>query len=243
MWPFVRVGAMMSVAPVFGTKSMPVRTRIALALAVTFVLVPLIPAAPSVDPLSIKGLFITLHQVLIGLAIGFALQMVFCAVVLGAQKVAMSMGLGFASMIDPEHGAQVPVLSQFYLIIAILVFIALNGHLRLIELLADSFQSIPVASSGISREGWFTLVGWASRMFAGAVLISLPAVTALLVANIAFGIISKAAPQLNIFAVGFPVTILFGFVAIMLTLSSVIPNLTNMASSAFSMIEQGLFQP
>ena len=179
-------------------------------------LVTLRPEMPAVEPLSLTGLLISAQQVLIGLAMGFILQLVFSVLAMVGESIAMSMGLGFASMIDPQNGIQIPVLSSYYVTLATLVFLALDGHLVLIGLLVDSFHTLPIGLESLAREGLWQLVGWASRMFAGAVLIALPALASLLLVNLAFGIITRAAPQLNIFAVGFPMTILLGFVLLAL---------------------------
>jgi len=232
----MRIGMMFTVAPIFGGRLVPVRARLMVALAVTWVVVPSLPPPPAVDPISVRGLLITLQQLLIGAAMGFALQLVFAALVVGGQVVAMSMGLGFASMVDPQNGVQVPVLSQYYVAVATLLFLAMNGHLALIGVLMDGFHAMPVGASGIGAAGYWNLVAWAGHMFSGAVLIALPAVSALLMVNIAFGVITRAAPQLNIFAVGFPVTMLIGFVVILTTLPSMLPQLSRLVTSSFALM-------
>lgn len=236
LWPFMRIGAMFMAAPIFGTRSVPVRIRLVLALAVSWVLAPVIPEVPAVDPISAEGVLIALHQVLIGVAMGFVLQMVFNALIIGGQSIANSMGLGFASIVDPENGVQVPAISQYYLIMAMLVFLALNGHLVLLELLADSFRTLPVGTSGLSREALWMLVNWTGQMFAGAVLLALPAIVALLVVNLSFGVMTRAAPQLNIFAVGFPVTLLLGFLIVLMTAPSLTPHIENLTVEGFGLM-------
>ncbi|HKK13120.1 MAG TPA: flagellar biosynthetic protein FliR [Gammaproteobacteria bacterium] len=235
-WPLMRIGMMFTVAPIFGGRLVPVRARLMVALAVTWVVVPSLPPPPAVDPISVQGLLISVQQLLIGAAMGFALQLVFAALVVGGQVVAMSMGLGFASMVDPQNGVQVPVLSQYYVAVATLLFLAMNGHLALIGVLMDGFHAMPVGASGIGAAGYWNLVAWAGHMFSGAVLIALPAVSALLMVNIAFGVITRAAPQLNIFAVGFPVTMLIGFVVILVTLPSMLPQLSHLVTSSFALM-------
>jgi flagellar biosynthetic protein FliR len=237
MWPFMRIGAMLMAAPVFGARLVPVRVRLALAMTLAWILSPMVYAdVVVIDPLSAEGLMVGVQQVLIGLAMGFTLQMVFSAVVIAAQSMAMSMGLGFATAVDPQNGVQVPVIAQYYLTLATLIFLALNGHLLLIQVLVDSFQSLPVSLEGLSREGLWALVSWGGRMFAGAVLLALTAITSLLIINLAFGVMSRAAPQLNIFGVGFPVMMGAGFIVILLSLPGLTPQLTDLMQDAFELI-------
>ncbi len=238
LWPFMRIGAMFAAIPIFSARSVPVRIRVLLALFVAWILVPVIPKPPVVDLISAEALLISVYQVLIGVAMGFILQMVFSAFIIAGQSIAMAMGLGFASIIDPQNGVQVPVVSQAFLIMATLVFLALNGHLLLIELLAESFQHLPVGLIVISRDSLWQLVIWGSNMFAGGMLVALPAVAALLLVNLAFGVASRAAPQLNIFAVGFPVMILVGMAFIILTLPSITDHLSRMMLEAIELINK-----
>jgi flagellar biosynthetic protein FliR len=169
---------------------------------------------------------------------GFILQMVFAALIFGGQVIAYSMGLGFASMVDPQNGVQVPVISQFYLILATLLFLILNGHLVLIETLAQSFHTFPVAMTGLSQNGLSEIVGWASRMFTAGLLMALPVVAALLLVNLGMGVIGRAAPQLNIFAVGFPMSILIGFMLIWITLPDVMGNFSELLDEGLSFTQQ-----
>ncbi len=236
LWPLFRVGAMVGAAPIFGARVVPVRIRMGLALAITLVIVPLLPPAPAVDPLSGAGLVITFNQLLIGLALGLSLRLVFSAVEIAGQIIGQLMGLGFASMIDPENGVQVPVVSQFYSICAILLFLAFNGHLLLIEMLADSFRTLPVSTQGIPLDGLRALADWGGQMFAGAVLVALPAICALLLVNLAFGVMMRSAPQLNIFAVGFPVTLLLGMVIMLVTLPALPGQLTALTDQVFGLM-------
>lgn len=236
LWPLFRVAAMVGAAPILGARVVPARIRLGLALAITLVIVPLLPAAPAVDPFSGTGIVITFNQLLIGLALGFSLRLVFSAVEIAGQIIGQLMGLGFASMIDPENGVQVPVVSQFYSICTILLFLVFNGHLLLIEMIADSFHMIPVSTEGIPRYGLRALADWGGQMFAGAVLVALPAICALLLVNLAFGVMMRSAPQLNIFAVGFPITLLIGMVIILVTLPALPAQLTVLSDQIFGLM-------
>jgi flagellar biosynthetic protein FliR len=238
LWPFMRIGAMFAAIPIFSARSVPVRIRILLAFFVAWILVPVIPKPPVIDLFSAEAVLISAYQILIGVAMGFIMQMVFSAFVIAGQSIAMAMGLGFASIIDPQNGVQVPVVSQAFLIMATLVFLALNGHLLLIEVLADSFQRLPVGPVAISHDGLWQLVSWGSNMFVGGMLVALPAVAALLLVNLAFGVTSRAAPQLNIFAVGFPVMIMVGLAFIILTLPSITDHLSRLMLQAIGLINK-----
>ena len=237
LWPFLRIGAMFASAPIFSARSVPIRIRILLAFFIAWILVPVIPPPPAVDLISGEALIISISQVLIGLAMGFILQMVFAAFVIAGQSIATAMGLGFASMVDPQNGVQVPVISQAFLIMATLIFLALNGHLIFIEVLAKSFQNMPVGPFSPSADALWQLVMWGSDMFTGGMLIALPAVAALLLVNLAFGVTSRAAPQLNIFAVGFPIMIMIGTAFLILTLPTVTGHLTRLLSQALELIQ------
>lgn len=236
MWTFVRISAMFAAAPIFASRMVPVRVRLALGLFLSWILLPMIPHPEGIGPFSVQGLIVTVHQVLIGLTMGFILQLVFSALAMAGESVGLSMGLGFASMVDPQNGTQVPVISSYYGIVATLLFMVLNGHLTLIGVLAESFESLPIGINGLARGELWMLVGWGSRMFAGAVLIALPALASLLMVNIAFGVITRAAPQLNIFAVGFPVTLLLGLVFLLLATPALTAGFTELLFDGFNLV-------
>ena len=235
-WPFVRISSMMMAAPVFGARMMPVRIRIILAMSVSALTVPLLPPVPAVDPISFDAAGILFQQILIGVATGLIIQMVFQSLVIAGEAIANGMGLGFARMVDPANGVQVPVISQFFVVLATLLFVILNGHLLLIQLMVRSFEILPISDSGLSLPALMAVVNWASQMFIGGLMVALPAVTALLVVNIAMGVITRAAPQLNIFAVGFPLMILLGFIFLSATLPSVFAQFTQMLMDSFEAI-------
>ena len=222
LWPFFRIAAMLMSAAVFGVRALPMRLRLMLALAIALVLAPLAGPMPAVDLMSAEGIAITGQQILIGIAMGFVLRLVFAAIELAGEMIGSLMGLGFASLIDPQNGVQVPVVSQFYVLLATLMFLALNGHLLWIEAVAESFQLIPVGTAGIAPEGAWQLVGFIAPVFGWAVRMALPIVAALLVVNLAFGVLARTSPQLNVFSVGFPAALLIGLALMLMTLPSVL---------------------
>ncbi|MDJ0806506.1 MAG: flagellar biosynthetic protein FliR [Gammaproteobacteria bacterium] len=240
LWPFVRISSMLLATPVFNSRQLPARMRIFLTFLITWIIAPSLPAQPLIDVLTHEGLVILMQQILIGVTMGFILQMVFGALVFGGQVIAYSMGLGFASMVDPQNGVQVPVLAQYYLIIATLLFLTFNGHLLMIELVTDSFHSLPVAMDGITRNSLQELVAWGSRLFAGGLLIALPIMGALLLVNMGMGVVMRAAPQLNIFSVGFPITMLMGFALMWVTLPNVMSVFNDLLAEAFQLVMRTL---
>jgi len=238
LWPFIRVGACFMVAPAFGALFVPPRIRIVLAGAITLVIAPLVPTPAAIAPFSPAGLIVTIQQVIIGVALGFSLQVLFDAVTLGGQLLANSMGLSFAFNMDPMHGTQVPVLGQIYSMLVMLTFLALNGHLTLIEVLVDGFRTLPIGTSGLGQEGIWSIVTWGSQLFSGALSVALPGVTALLIVNIAFGIMSRAAPQFNLFAVGFPITLVFGLVIVVASLPSTQTTFIRLLGDTFELLRK-----
>lgn len=233
LWPFLRFGALLVAAPVFSSLMIPARLRALLALVLAAAVAPLLDVAPSVDPISLAGLILASQQVLIGITMGMVFQFVFMALTVAGEAIALSMGLGFASQLDPANGVQIPVVSSYFGILGTLLFLAFDGHLALLGVLADSFQSLPVGAGGIHREGMWALVTWITDTFAGAVMVALPALVALLVANLCFGVITRATPQLNLFAVGFPLTLILGLLAVLLTLPELAPQLSRLAGEGF----------
>ncbi len=238
VWPFVRISAMLLVTPVFGSRQINTRVRLGLALFLALVIAPQLPEPPLIDPLSIRGLLVAIEQILIGIGMGFILSLVFSAINQAGEAIALSMGLGFASAVDPAGGVQVPMVSQYLSILATLIFLAMNGHLVLIELLLKSFQTLPIGQGGLEPDDLWFVASFGSQMFAGALLIALPAVSALLLVNLTMGVITRAAPQLNIFAVGFPITILIGFVIILLTLPSLTARIGDLLFAALPLVER-----
>ncbi|NOY63138.1 MAG: flagellar biosynthetic protein FliR [Gammaproteobacteria bacterium] len=237
-WPFVRVGAMVMAAPIYGTLSVPVRIRLLIAIALTAVVVPVAPTMAAVDPLGASGLLIIFNQLLIGIAMGFALRLVFSALESGGQIIGQLMGLGFAQMVDPQSGVQVPVVSQLYTVLATLIFLSFNGHLIMVEVLVNSFKTLPVAETGLGADSIWALVMWGSWIFSGAVLIAIPAVSALLLVNLAFAVMTRSSPQLNVFAIGFPITLIVGFVVIAATLPNLSPQFLFLVEQSLELINQ-----
>lgn len=238
LWPFERVGAAFMVAPLFSAAMVPARIRLGMAFLTVVAVWPLLPAVPAVSPFGAAALTITFQQLAIGAAMGFILRLMFEAISVGGQVVATTMGLGFASTVDPEHGVRVPVVSQYFTILTALIFLGLNGHLIFIKVIAGSFNTLPIGSGGLTGQGFHAVAAFGTHMFMGAVLVALPALIALLVVNLSFGVMSRAAPTLNLFAVGFPITMLLGFIVIWMSLRNLLPNISLLSNQAFGLLNR-----
>ncbi len=217
LWPFFRIAGFFMVMPLFGTRLVTQRIRLILALGVAAVVTPLLPPMPVIDALSLQTMLISAQQILIGISLGIVLEVLMQIFIMSGQMVAMQTGLGMAQMMDPSNGVNVAVVAQWFLIFVNLLFITLNGHLVAIEILVDSFFTLPVGAGGLSGNTLMNIVDLGRWMFSAAIVLALPAITAMLVVNIAFGTMARLAPQLNIFAVGFPVTMMLGLIVIWIT--------------------------
>jgi len=213
-FPFVRILAWLAIDPLLGNRSAPNSVRVGLAVVLAVVIVPTLPPPPAVPLVSAEGLLILLQQIAIGLALGFAMRIVFAAVEFAGQFMGLQMGLSMASLYDPVNGAQTPVVGQFLVVTSALALFAMNGHHQIIAALWQSFHDVPVALATPSGQGFLTLVSWGGTIFKTGLHIALPVTAALLTANLAIGMMTRAAPQLNIFAVGFPITIGAGFLVL-----------------------------
>ncbi len=237
LWPFVRIGACLMVAPIFGTSFVPARNRLLLAAAITLLVAPLLPP-PTVGPFSPAGVVIIAQQMVIGVAMGFVVQIIFDALAMGGQLLANSMGLSFAFNVDPLRGASTPVLGQLYTLLVTLTFLALNGHLAMLEILVEGFRTLPIGVEGLGSNGLWQVTLWGGQIFRGALMVSLPGVTALLIVNLAFGVVSRAAPSLNLFAIGFPITLVCGLVIVMFGLPSVQASFISLMRESFTLLDE-----
>ncbi len=219
MWGMLRVTGVALIAPVLGSVMVPVRIRLLIGIGLGVAMLPSLGSVPDYSPLSGLGLFAVAREIAIGMTLGFVLRLAVDAALIAGQVVSMGMGLAFATVVDPNSGG-IPLLGRFYVLIATLLLLATNAHLMLIEVLASSYGFIPIGSAGFGLPGVAAVVGFGSVMFAGAIHLALPSVIAILMVNISFGVISRAAPTLNLFAVGFPVAILMGFVVLVLSINN-----------------------
>ena len=219
IFPLARILAFIAAAPLWSTAGIPRRTRLILGIAITVAIAPSLPNMPSVQPASLTGLWIMLQQMLIGIGMGFAARIVFAAFDLAGEFIGAQMGLGFATFYDPLSSSQTPVIAEFYGLIALLLFLSMNGHLLYFATLAQSFSAMPVGTTPLSSASWLNLAELGSKIFSAGLLLALPVVVALMITNVALAVLTRAAPQLNIFALGFPLTLLGGFVAIAISMN------------------------
>lgn len=238
MWPFIRISSMFISIPIFSVRTVPAKIRLIAAFLITLVVVPVLTDESDVMIFSHAGFMVTVQQLIIGLSTGFILQMVFAVMVVSGQAVAYSMGLGFSTMVDPASGVQVPVVAQIFMVTSSLMFLAVNGHLLLIEMLVASFKTLPISVVGFSTADLWRIIAWSSQMFAAGVLLALPIMSALLFVNISFGVAARAAPQLQIFGVGFPITIMMGMVLIWISISNTLSGFSEVLSDGFRLINQ-----
>ena len=237
IWPFTRILGLIAAAPVTGRAPFPARGKVALAILISIVITPALPPLPKIDPSSWHGLFLLAHELALGLALGFVMRLVFTAVELAADLIGLQMGLGFAQFYDAQSAAPMPVLGRFFGLAATLTFLAINGHLLLFGVLAESFTTLPIGGSATGAF-WQTLASKGGHLVFAALSLALPVIAALLITNIALGILSRAAPQLNIFAVGFPVTLIVGFAAALFSISYLLPVFEHLVLDTVEMMLQ-----
>ena len=213
-WVFMRLTGFMLTAPVLSNPLVPARVRIVLLLALTILIAPLVSGKTVALAFDGAGALAVANELLLGAAIGFTVQMAFEALSFAGTMTAMSMGLGFASLVDPSRRGDEPVVGQMYQIIGLLMYLSIDGHLALLATLAESFRWLPPGQGSVAHESLWGLAALGGRIIASGVVVALPAVVALLIVNIALGVVSRAAPQLSLHAVGFPITLMFGLVVL-----------------------------
>ena len=218
LWPFLRVLALFTSAPVFSMRVIPVRTRIGLAFLVAVCAQAVLPEQPVISLNSREAAGAVVQQVGIGLAMGFAVRLVFAAVELAGEIIGLQMGLNFASFFDPASNAQVSAVARFFGNTSMLLFVVINGHLIVLMAVVKSFDSFPVGGNFLQAIGQMRLHELGASLFSSALWIALPMIALLLFVNLTLGIISRVAPQMNIYAVGFPVTLTVGMLGITATL-------------------------
>ena len=235
IWTALRVGGVVMLAPLLGAIFVPRRMRLAMALVIALALVASAGPPPDLDPLSSAGLLAIVQELVIGLTIGFVLRLATEAALLAGQLISTGMGLSFATVVDPQNGGM-PLLGRFYIVVSSLLLLAMNAHLSLIALLGQSYTVVPIGADGLSPGDARMIVDFAGIMFTGAVQLALPSVVAILMVNIAFGVISRAAPTLNLFAVGFPITIMLGLFILVLSIRTQGPVWESQMSEAFRLL-------
>lgn len=223
LYPLMRMLALMSSAPLLSHTSVPVPVRIGLAVLLTILVAPTLPVMAAVSPLSATGMLLIMQQVIAGIALGLAMQLAFAAVSLAGDMIGLQMGLSFAVFIDPQNSDQTPIIGGFLSMLLMLVFTAINGHLMVISALVESFQAFPVKVDGMTGFHWHQLAAAGSQVFSAGLQIALPVIGAMMLANLALGVLTRTAPQLNLFAVGFPITVIVGLLMLFFGMPYLLP--------------------
>lgn len=224
LFPLARVLGLVAASPLFNNRAFPARIRLGLGAAMTVALIPALPPS-GLTVGSWAGMLALVQQMLIGIALGFSMRIVFTAIDLAGELIGLQMGLGFAMFYDPDNAAQSPVIAEFLGLLAMLIFLSINGHLMMLAVLGNSFEWWPVGADLFPANGWAAIARWGGTVFSAGVMLALPVIAALLVVNIALAVLTRAAPALNLFAIGFPVTLIAGFVMLLLSLPFMAPSL------------------
>ncbi|MCI6905892.1 MAG: flagellar biosynthetic protein FliR [Succinatimonas sp.] len=233
VWPLCRISSFLAVMFAVSGSSFPQMTRALLAFSITVCMLPNIPnLAPNSDPFTVYGIMVTIKECLIGICLGLCTLFISQAFIVAGQAVAMQTGLGFASLVDPVSGTNSPVVGQFFTVLCTLVFFSLNGHLIFFKLMLESFTTLPmgqfIPNSSIEEFLYFS-----GSMFKAGLAMSISAICTMLVVNFTLGVMTKAAPQLNIFSLGFAVTMIVGICVLFISLSSFMSNFTNNFNDVF----------
>ena len=218
-FPLARILGFIATVPIWSSASIPARVKIMLGIGITVAIAPILPSLPSVQVGTLKGLAVLVEQMLIGIATGFAAKIVFASIDLAGEYIGFQMGLNFATFYDPLNSSQTPVTTEYISLLGLLVFLSINGHLMFVATLAHSFSAMPIGSTFFSSSVWTSLAQLGAKIFATGLLLALPVVVALMIINIALGVLTRAAPQLNLLALGFPLTLAGGLITLALSLN------------------------
>jgi flagellar biosynthetic protein FliR len=235
-WPMLRIGGFVLAAPIASETVIPRLVKVILSLSLAFLMAPMVLVPAELSIFSGSGLLAAVQEVLIGVAIGMVVQLTFEALIFAGQTISLTMGLGFATLVDPQRGANTTVLGQLFMIVGMLTYLAINGHLVLLGTLARSFQTLPIGTAHIDKNFLESVVLWGARVFESGLLIALPAVIALVIVNLALGVVTRAAPQLNLFGIGFTVTLLCGFFVLIVGLDGVMTGISGLINSALTAV-------
>lgn len=234
-WPLLRVLALVSTAPILGERVISKRVKIGLAFMITWIVAPSIPAS-SVPIFSVAGFWVALQQILIGIALGFTMQFAFAAVRTAGEIIGLQMGLSFATFFDPGSKLNMPVLARFLDMLAMLLFLSLNGHLWMISMLVDTFHTLPISGDTLNSNAFYALAKSGGLIFLNGLMLALPMVTLLLTLNLALGLLNRMSPQLSVFVIGFPLTLSIGMAVIIALMPLIAPFCEHLFSEIFSLL-------
>lgn len=234
-WPLLRILALISTAPILSERSIPKRVKIGLGIMITIIVAPTLPPV-NVPIFSAEALWVGLQQVLIGVAIGFTMQFAFAAVRTAGELIGLQMGLSFATFFDPGSRLNMPILARIIDLLAMLLFLAFDGHLWLISLLVDTFHTLPIGSQPVNSNAFMSLTQAAGLIFLNGLMLALPLITLLLTVNLALGLLNRMAPQLSVFVIGFPITLTIGILLISLLMPLIAPFCERLFSEIFDLL-------
>ncbi|MEH4639825.1 flagellar biosynthetic protein FliR [Enterobacter hormaechei] len=234
-WPMLRIMALISTAPILSEKSVPKRVKIGLGIVITIIVAPTLPAV-DIPIFSPNAIWIALQQVMIGVAVGFTMQLAFAAVRTAGELIGLQMGLSFATFVDPGSHLNMPVLARIIDLLAMLLFLSFNGHLWLISMLVDTFHTLPIGDNPVNSNAFLALVRAAGLIFLNGLMLALPIITLLLTVNLALGLLNRMAPQLSVFVIGFPVTLTVGLLIMSLLMPLIAPFCEHLFSEIFNLL-------
>jgi flagellar biosynthetic protein FliR len=218
LWPFLRVLALFGALPLFAQRGVPMRIRVALAFLIAFCAQATLPPIAPIALDSAQAPLVVVQQLVIGLSLGFAVRIVFSAVEFAGELIGLQMGLNFAGFFNPMTGGEATATSRFFGVSVSWLFIVINGHLLLIAAVVQSFHAFPVGPEPFAFLRTVQPQVWGAEVFALGLWIALPLVAMLLFVNLVLGIITRVAQQMNVFAIGFPITVSVGLIGVLLTL-------------------------
>lgn len=232
LWPAIRILTLFTSAPIFSEKSLNKKTKVALALSISWLICQNLPDA-RIAIFSLAGVGVAVQQIIIGVMMGLTVQLLFVAVRTAGEIMGMQMGLSFAMFFDPSGGQNTPVISRILNLLATLLFLTFDGHLWMMSILHDSFEVLPVSAEPLNVRGMYYLVSQATLIFRCGLMLGLPVIALLLAINLTLGLLNRLTPQLSIFVVGFPLTLTVGMMALMFKIYSLAPFFENLMSDVF----------
>ncbi len=236
-----RIGAALVAAPLFGAVTVPPQVRVMVAGAVAVLVCAWAPVQAPPQLLSVPGLLTVMGEVLVGLTLGFILQLSFAAPIIAAEIIGGGMGMNMAVAVDPVAGTQSPAIGQYFMVVMTVVFLALGAHLQWFGLVIRSYDVFPPGQTWLGPERFSLVTGFAGQMFFTAVAIALPLTLVLLVVQLVAGVLSRSAPALNLFSLGLPMGVLGGIAAMMISAPVLTDLVTRLSAEALDHAEE-LFQ-
>ncbi len=237
LFAMLRTGGAFVTAPIVAHLAIPVQLRILLSAAISVAVVTT-HTLPQIDLVSAAGLLAAAGEITIGLALGFVLQLAFAAPMVAGEQIAAGAGLGFAAFSDPQSGVTSPAIGQFLSLLMTLLFLAFDGHLRFLEVVVRSYAALPPGDAMLTAARWRDLADFGGFVFEAGMLIALPISIALLCVNLSLGVLTRAAPQLNIFAIGLPISVLAAMAMLALAFPALVELLTSVAGHALDVAER-----